>query len=338
MYLLVPATSLEGVLKMELLEDFLVTMSLRSPHLAVKLVCKAEHEADGFRPLPFTGAQGGGKGSVGKQAHLIRLAMEVEDIMLARAAWSQSTCEGKTKPTAQAAGSPAYDPLSSFQDLNLSSGSKLSWGEGREGVLGGNHSGQRRPLPHRCSSMSPSSSSLRVTTSKALSVSPHRTSKVSVPRQAVGRGEGRDWGERWQSPWGDDEEVDGNDDDGEEEDIPLQRSLMRTLVQPTGAQSSLVGDELLLLRGARRAIAGQLGMPYKAKLLIDDYGGGGGGGGGVTEWTKHLPSHNKTNRYFEEQLTFVQSLVDIAERLRFIEPVSSRGKHLERELAGLEGH
>lgn len=36
-----------------------------------------------------------------------------------------------------------------------------------------------------------------------------------------------------------------------------------------------------------------------------------------------------TARYFEEQLSFVQELVDIAERLRFVEPVTSRGEHLK---------
>jgi hypothetical protein len=36
-----------------------------------------------------------------------------------------------------------------------------------------------------------------------------------------------------------------------------------------------------------------------------------------------------TARYFEEQLHFVQELVDIAERLRFVEPVTSRGDHLK---------
>lgn len=41
------------------------------------------------------------------------------------------------------------------------------------------------------------------------------------------------------------------------------------------------------------------------------------------------------NRYFEEQLTFAQGLVDIAERLRFVEPVSSRGDHLKKELIAL---
>jgi hypothetical protein len=39
-----------------------------------------------------------------------------------------------------------------------------------------------------------------------------------------------------------------------------------------------------------------------------------------------------TARYFEEQLHFVQELVDIAERLRFVEPVTSRGDHLKVQL------
>jgi hypothetical protein len=41
--------------------------------------------------------------------------------------------------------------------------------------------------------------------------------------------------------------------------------------------------------------------------------------------------------YFEAQLRFVQALIDIAEKLRFVEPISSRGEELEKALSELEG-
>lgn len=37
-YLLVPTVTLEGIFKAELLEDFILSMALRSTHLALKLV------------------------------------------------------------------------------------------------------------------------------------------------------------------------------------------------------------------------------------------------------------------------------------------------------------
>lgn len=47
---------------------------------------------------------------------------------------------------------------------------------------------------------------------------------------------------------------------------------------------------------------------------------------------------NKTRacRYFQEQLSFVQALVNISERLRFVEPITARGSHLRGELRRLE--
>lgn len=53
--------------------------------------------------------------------------------------------------------------------------------------------------------------------------------------------------------------------------LPLERRLLATLVRPTGAQSSLVADELLLLRALRAAAAEHLGLDYVAKkTLFDD--------------------------------------------------------------------
>lgn len=79
-------------------------------------------------------------------------------------------------------------------------------------------------------------------------------------------------------------------DDSEEEGVgrvdtppvPFERRLLGTLVKPTGAQSSLVGDELLLLRALRAAAVEQLGLDYEAKTVFTDWarGGGGGDGGG----------------------------------------------------------
>lgn len=58
----------------------------------------------------------------------------------------------------------------------------------------------------------------------------------------------------------------------------FERRLLSTLVKPTGAQSSLVGDELLLLRALRTAAAEQLGVDYEAKTRYTSWAGSGGGG------------------------------------------------------------
>lgn len=64
--------------------------------------------------------------------------------------------------------------------------------------------------------------------------------------------------------------------------IPFERRLLNTLVTPTGAQSSLVGDELLLLRGLRTAAAEHLSLDFEAKTLFSRWScGGDGGDGGV---------------------------------------------------------
>lgn len=67
--------------------------------------------------------------------------------------------------------------------------------------------------------------------------------------------------------------------------LPFERRLLTTLVTPTGAQSSLVGDELLLLRALRAAAAEQLGLDYEAKTRFTSWASGarGGGGGGGEE-------------------------------------------------------
>ena len=82
---------------------------------------------------------------------------------------------------------------------------------------------------------------------------------------------------------GDDEEDDkgkNGDIEGEEDghvggdgdEGPKRRRLLETLVRPTGAQSSLVGDEVLLLRSLRAAAAEHLGLDYVAKTAFADAG------------------------------------------------------------------
>lgn len=58
----------------------------------------------------------------------------------------------------------------------------------------------------------------------------------------------------------------------------FERRLLTTLVRPTGAQSSLVGDELLLLRALRAAAAEQLGLDYVAKTRYTSWVDSGSGG------------------------------------------------------------
>lgn len=66
------------------------------------------------------------------------------------------------------------------------------------------------------------------------------------------------------------EEEEASDTEGSRS-LSLERRLLATLVRPTGAQSSLVADELLLLRALRAAAAEHLGLDYVAKkTLFDD--------------------------------------------------------------------
>lgn len=48
---------------------------------------------------------------------------------------------------------------------------------------------------------------------------------------------------------------------------PLERRLLKTLVKSTAAQSALLRDELLFLRGLRAEAARHLGLEYEAKSL-----------------------------------------------------------------------
>lgn len=66
--------------------------------------------------------------------------------------------------------------------------------------------------------------------------------------------------------------------DTREASPPFERRLLTTLVRPTGAQSSLVGDELLLLRALRAAAAEQLGLDYVAKTRYTSWVECGSGG------------------------------------------------------------
>lgn len=70
---------------------------------------------------------------------------------------------------------------------------------------------------------------------------------------------------------GDVEKGEGEKEEEGLDSLPLERRLLATLVRPTGAQSSLVADELLLLRALRAAAAEHLGLDYVAKkTLFDD--------------------------------------------------------------------
>lgn len=62
--------------------------------------------------------------------------------------------------------------------------------------------------------------------------------------------------------------------------LPFERRLLTTLLRPTGAQFSLVGDELLLLRALRAAAAEQLGLDYAAKTRYTSWAGAAAAGEG----------------------------------------------------------
>lgn len=64
------------------------------------------------------------------------------------------------------------------------------------------------------------------------------------------------------------------DEDGTDP-VCVEKRLLKTLVKPTGAQSALVEDELLLLKALRAAAAEQLGLDYEAKTLFTGWAGCG---------------------------------------------------------------
>ncbi len=88
-YLMVPMFSGEGILKAELLEDFILSMCRKSAHLAVKLVWLLNGNLEDMATTAFSGGGGssgdGANDAVGKKVNLIRLAIEVEDAMLSAA-------------------------------------------------------------------------------------------------------------------------------------------------------------------------------------------------------------------------------------------------------------
>lgn len=51
---------------------------------------------------------------------------------------------------------------------------------------------------------------------------------------------------------------------------PFEKRLLKTLVNSTAAQSSLVADQLVLLRGLRAEAARHIGLDYEAKTLFLD--------------------------------------------------------------------
>ncbi|CAM9538891.1 unnamed protein product, partial [Phaeothamnion confervicola] len=286
-YLLVPAPTFEAVLKVELLEDFMLALCLQSVHLAVKLIWWVAGYLDdlGRRGRPLDADSD----ACGKQVCLIRLALEVEDTVI-------------TATTAPRSGGGG-------------SGGRSSGGGGGGG-----------------------------------------SGSVCA--------------------------ADGGEDGDEEGGVRLERRVFRQLLKPTGAQSSLIADQLLLLQQLRRAVSHEFALTYRAKLKMldsDGHGGGSGGSsalngpaamlaasatagaaggaGGASAASGAAPTPvlartasggggalaggggdaRLAAKYFEEQLAFVQELTEIAERLRFVHPVTSRAAHLKTELANLEG-
>ncbi|CAM9557672.1 unnamed protein product [Chrysoparadoxa australica] len=196
LYQLIPAHTLEGILKVELLEDFLLWCCRLSAHLALKLIWLENGYLEDITTSPVA--------DTGKQVNLIRLCMELEELML----------EGAPQ--------------------------------------------------HACES----------------------------------------------------------------------RHVQHSLIHPTGSQSSLLAGHLLRLQHLRARVAAEYHISYKAKL-----------------WTHQCHTEDKLLQpppgmarnasgdlasYFENQLVFVQHLVDIAERLRFVEPPEKRQDALKQELAKLE--
>ncbi len=89
-YLMVPMFSGEGILKAELLEDFILSMCRKSAHLAVKLIWLVNGNLEDM--ASFSSSSGGVSSdgdfvydTIGKKVNLIRLAIEVEDAILSAA-------------------------------------------------------------------------------------------------------------------------------------------------------------------------------------------------------------------------------------------------------------
>ncbi|CAN0072932.1 unnamed protein product, partial [Ectocarpus fasciculatus] len=397
-YLLVPTVTAEGVFKAELLEDFILGMALRSTHLALKLVWWLKGYVE---DLAGESAATPGKGATGKQAHLVRLAVEVEDIVLARADEANSSISSRGKNHGRRRGSDreiagggggggggggsggsggGTDEKESGGGVcvggvaaaTTEAGASLAGEAGGASAVtradgapdaaaveetavaqpdGGRESSTFEQQPAR--PLDPVGKTGDGTT--PANVGAPRIEKGGVPvepaieratsspsiepaaRTAVAGGEEA-------SCCGDGGSVNGGYSDGcsraggaggdtREASPPFERRLLTTLVRPTGAQSSLVADELLLLRALRAAAAEQLGLDYVAKTRYTSWVDSGSGGEEEEEMGR---GESEARRYFEDQLTFVQSLVDIAERLRFVEPVTARGEHLKRELRQLQ--
>ncbi|CAN0432896.1 unnamed protein product, partial [Ectocarpus sp. 8 AP-2014] len=370
--------------KAELLEDFILAMALRSTHLALKLVWWLKGYVE---DLAGESAATPGKGATGKQAHLIRLAVEVEDIVLARADEANSSISsarnyrrtscgggdgggsgGGTDEKESGGGdgggiavTTAVAGVSLAGSAGAGGASAVTRGEGRpEGTTVeetavaqpdvGYEQQPARPLDpigKKGNGTTPAIvGALRIEKRGMMPVEPAIDRVTSSPsiepaaRSAVAGGEEA-------SCRGDGGSVNGDSDgrssraggaggDTREASPPFERRLLTTLVRPTGAQSSLVGDELLLLRALRAAAAEQLGLDYVAKTRYTSWVESGSGGEGEEE--EETERGESEARYFEDQLIFVQSLVDIAERLRFVEPVTARGEHLKRELRQLQKH
>jgi hypothetical protein len=87
--LMLPAMSLEAALKVELLEDFMLYLCIKSPHLAVRTIWWLKGSLE---DIASSGVDVGD--APGKQVNIIRLAMEVENVViLASPNWSRGNVE-----------------------------------------------------------------------------------------------------------------------------------------------------------------------------------------------------------------------------------------------------
>ncbi|CAN0461463.1 unnamed protein product, partial [Ectocarpus sp. 12 AP-2014] len=373
-YLLVPTVTAEGVFKAELLEDFILAMALRSTHLALKLVWWLKGYVE---DLAGESAATPGKGATGKQAHLIRLAVEVEDIVLARADEASSSISSARNDRRGSSGggddggsgggtdekesgggdgggtaaTTAVPGVSLAGSAGAGGASAVARGEGGpEGTTVGETAVAQPNVgvgKKKGNGTTPAIvGALRIEKKGTMPVVPAIDTAPSSPsiepaaRSAVAGGEKtscRCDGGSANGNYSDgrSSRAGGTGGDTREASPPFERRLLTTLVRPTGAQSSLVGDELLLLRALRAAAAEQLGLDYVAKTRYTSWVESGSGG---EEEEEEIERGESEARYFEDQLIFVQSLVDIAERLRFVEPVTARGEHLKRELRQLQKH
>lgn len=219
------------------------------------------------------------------KAHLVRLAVEVEDIILARADQAATRRHKKrevARSNSAARGGSALSSTNASTESRHSNSDEVSKPEmrtesgaqsrvmGSRGYGYGDGDGEGALVRAIGTSAGVSSSgeegfSFPPTESSATSGS--ATSSESGDRGEIGTGPRRMFSAIGAAKRSGDR-TRGAELESAVQPLPFERRLRKTLIIATGAQSSLIADELLLLRGLRVEAAAHLGLDYEAKVLF----------------------------------------------------------------------